>query len=172
MQRSSDIFQYSEANTHASNADADASNADADASNAVSHDHDAVSRDPDAVSHDPDAVSHDPSADDNSDDSSESSTDSDYNSYSCGYQDSPIICNDARHPFFLYVVSPWRSGNFCLEYGGKILVIARNQEECCEILEKAYGGNLRDIQSEVRYADGWRLANPNLSSGICSKILY
>ena len=122
---------------------------------------------------------HDPS------ESSESEGERDdayYDSYFGGYQDRPgyvypsrsptppPICSEERHPHTLFSVDPWSSHN--IEYGGKILVIARNEEECCDILYQEYGGHRSEIECRVRYADTLWLASSNMSSGIWQKILH
>ena len=82
----------------------------------------------------------------------------------------PPICNAERHPHTLFSVDPWSS--HCLEYGGKILVVARTEEECCDILYQEYGGHRSEIECRVRYADTLWLASSNMSSGIWQKILH
>lgn len=82
----------------------------------------------------------------------------------------PPICNTERHPHTLFSVDPWSS--HCIEYGGKILVIARDAEECCDILHQRYGGNRFEIECRVRYADTLWLASSNMTSGIWQTILH
>ena len=105
-----------------------------------------------------------------------------YDSYFGGFQDRPgyvcpsrsptppPICSEERHPHTLFSVDPWSS--HCLEYGGKILVVARTEEECCDILYQEYGGHRSEIECRVRYADTLWLASSNMSSGIWQKILH
>jgi|LauGreDrversion4_2_1035121.scaffolds.fasta_scaffold469134_2 hypothetical protein len=137
-------------------------------------------------SRDPSIITHDHITDSNLDDASQSSEHSDsyYDSYFGGFQDRPgyvypsrspsppIICDKERHPHTLYLVSVWKTGRFCLEYGGKILVKAKSPEECCDILEREYGGNRSEIECAVRWADTLWLANSNMSSGIWDAILH
>lgn len=75
-----------------------------------------------------------------------------------------------RHPYILFSVSPWSS--HCVEYGGKILVIARDAEECCDILHQRYGGSRYEIEVRMSYADTLLLAGSNMSSGIWQTILH
>ena len=102
--------------------------------------------------------------------SSESDTDSDGWGYDVGLPTPPPICSKERHPHTLFSVDPWSS--HCLEYGGKILVVARTEEECCDILYQEYGGHRSEIECRVRYSDTLWLASSNMSSGIWQKILH
>ena len=104
-------------------------------------------------------------------DSSESDTDSDGWGYDVGLPTPPIICSNEIHPYFLYTVRPWPSAH-CLEYGGIYLVIAKSEEECCDILKEKCGGRRSEIECNVRYGDGLRLASSSHTSGIWMKILH
>lgn len=79
-------------------------------------------------------------------------------------------CDEERHPYTLFAVRPWSS--HCFEYGGMIFVIARDEEECCDILHQRYGGHRSEIESRVRYADTLWLASSNMTSGIWQTILH
>ena len=123
---------------------------------------------PDADSHDPDVNSPISDADSRVSDSDDASERDD------AYYDSsptpPQICDAERHPYTLFAVRPWSS--HCFEYGGMIFVIARDEEECCDILHQRYGGNRFEIECRVRYADTLWLASSNMTSGIWQTILY
>jgi len=142
-------------------------------------DHDTVSHEPNTGSHDSDAVSHDSDAISHDSDSHEP----DYDSYFGGFQDRPgyeypsrnptppIICNEERHPFTLYSVKPWSSLGY-LEYGGIIQVLARSDEECCDILKREKGGCRFEIEHRVRNAQKLWLASSDLRSGIWMENLH
>jgi hypothetical protein len=53
-----------------------------------------------------------------------------------------------------------------------IFVIARDEEECCNILHQRYGGHRSEIESRVRYADTLWLASSNMTSRIWQTILH
>jgi len=53
-----------------------------------------------------------------------------------------------------------------------ILVVARDAEECCDILHQRYGGSRHEIEVRVSYADTLWLAGSNMSSGIWQTIFH
>ena len=111
-------------------------------------------------------VSNADSHDSDSDDASQTWGD---DTYCCSSPPRPI-CGPERHPHTLFSVDPWSS--HCIEYGGKILVIARDAEECCDILHQRYGGSRHEIEVRVSYADTLWLASSNMASGIWQTILH
>jgi hypothetical protein len=111
-------------------------------------------------------VSNADSPDSDSDDASQTWGD---DTYCCSSPPRPI-CGPERHPHTLFSVDPWSS--HCIEYGGKILVIARDAEECCDILHQRYGGSRHEIEVRVSYAYTLWLASSNMTSGIWQTILH
>ena len=98
-----------------------------------------------------------PSSDDDSDSVSSSASDE--------------SSKQRKHPFIQFLVGPWSGLSYNYEKIALFIVIAKNEEECCDLLQRKHGGNRDDIMDAIEEAQTFRLEDPDQTSRIVKSIL-